>query len=71
MPHVLTIIGSFLAQVNAYVLCYTVDQLAELTEAVRALNNGVALLATISVILLGKELIFAEIKYGQKFYGYD
>ena len=66
---VLTIIGSFLAQVNAYVLRYTVDQLTELTEAKGALNDGLTLLITISVILLGKELIFAGIQYGQKFYG--
>lgn len=66
---VLTIIGSFLAQVNAYVLRYTVDQLTELTEAKQALDNGVTLLVTISAILLGKELIFAGIQYGQKFYG--
>ena len=66
---VLTIIGSFLAQVNAYVLRYTVDRLTELTEANQALNDGITLLVTISVILLGKELIFAGIQYGQKFYG--
>lgn len=66
---ILTIIGSFLAQVNAYVLRYTVDQLTELTEAQGALNEGFTLLITISSILLGKELIFAGIQYGQKFYG--
>lgn len=66
---VLTIIGSFMAQVNAYVLRYTVDQLTELTEALQPMQNGVTLLLTISAILLGKELIFAGIQYGQKFYG--
>src|SRR5690606_27249288 len=65
----LTIIGSFMAQVNAYVLRYTVDQLTELTEDLQPMQNGVTLLLTISAILLGKELIFAGIQYGQKFYG--
>lgn len=65
----LTIIGSFMAQVNAYVLRYTVDQLTELTEDLQPMQNGITLLLTISAILLGKELIFAGIQYGQKFYG--
>lgn len=65
----LTLIGSFMAQVNAYVLRYTVDQLTELTEAVRPMQAGLTLLVTISVILLGKELVFVGIQYGQKFYG--
>lgn len=65
----LTIIGSFMAQVNAYILRYTVDELTLLTEAKKTLQDGLTLLTTIGAILLGKELIYATIQYGQKFYG--
>ncbi|MGJ8593756.1 MAG: ABC transporter ATP-binding protein [Aquaticitalea sp.] len=66
---VLTIIGSFMAQVNAYILRYTVDELTILTDANKTLRDGVSLLVTIGVILLVKELVYAAIQYGQKFYG--
>ncbi|UMB55505.1 ABC transporter ATP-binding protein/permease [Lutibacter sp. A64] len=65
----LTLLGSFLAQVNALVLRYAVDELTLLTEADNGFKDGISLLVTISIILLAKELIYAIIQYGQKFYG--
>lgn len=65
----LTIIGSLMAQVNAYVLRYTVDEITELMDANKTLQEGFKLLLLISAILLGKELIYAFVQYGQKFYG--
>ncbi|MCR1026093.1 ABC transporter ATP-binding protein/permease [Cellulophaga baltica] len=66
---VLTIVGSFLAQVNALVLRYTVDELTDLVDSQETLEAGFTLLITISVILLSKELIYVLIQYGQKYYG--
>lgn len=66
---VLTLIGSFTAQVNAWVLRYTVDQISGLLEAHEGLQEGLNILLYISVILIGKEIINAFIQYGQKFYG--
>ncbi|RPE00933.1 ABC transporter ATP-binding protein [Aureibaculum marinum] len=65
----LTIIGSFLAQVNALVLRYAVDELTKLTEAHIEFKDGISLLLTISAVLLVKEMVYALIQYGQKFYG--
>jgi ABC-type multidrug transport system fused ATPase/permease subunit len=65
----LTAVGSFMAQVNAHILRYTVDEITALTIAGKTLQNGFSLLLTISSILLAKELIYAVIRYGQKFYG--
>ncbi len=66
---ILTVIGSFLAQVNAYILRYTVDQLTLLTSTGQTVQDGLRLLGIISSILLIKELVYASIQYGQKFYG--
>ncbi|QWX85207.1 ABC transporter ATP-binding protein [Cellulophaga sp. HaHaR_3_176] len=66
---VLTIIGSFLAQVNALVLRYTVDELTTLSDANKTVKEGFSLLTTISIILLLKEGIYALVQFGQKFYG--
>ena len=65
----LTLIGSFMAQVNAYVLRYTVDELTMLKEGNKLVQDGLNLLIIISVILLTKELLYALIQYGQKFFG--
>jgi ABC-type multidrug transport system fused ATPase/permease subunit len=65
----LTLVGSLTAQVNAWVLRYAVDQIAALLEAHKGLQEGLTVLATISAILIGKELINAVIQYGQKWYG--
>ena len=65
----LTLIGSFMAQVNAYVLRYTVDELTILKEGNKLIQDGTKLLITITIILLAKELLYALIQYGQKFFG--
>jgi len=66
---VLTLIGSFTAQVNAWVLRYTVDQIAALLDAHKGLQDGLNILMWISIILIGKEILNLFIQYGQKFYG--
>jgi len=66
---VLTLIGAFLAQVNALILRYTVDELTLLKNENKTLQDGFSLLITISVILLSKELLYAIVQFGQNFYG--
>ncbi|MCL1891068.1 MAG: ABC transporter ATP-binding protein/permease [Coriobacteriia bacterium] len=65
----LTFIGALAAQVNAYVLQYTVDSIASLVAQQKALIEGFSILVIISVILLGKELLSIFITFGQKFFG--
>ncbi len=65
----LTLIGSFTAQINAWVLRYTVDTISEMLTAHQGLSEGWSLLLWISVILIGKELVNSFIQFGQKFYG--
>jgi len=66
---VLTFIGSLTAQVNAWVLRYTVDEINGLVEAHKGLKEGLSILTTISVILITKEVINSFIQFGQKYYG--
>ncbi len=66
---ILTLLGAFLAQVNALVLRYAVNELTALSKANQNLQDGISLLVMISAILLSKELLFAVIQYGQKYYG--
>ena len=66
---VLTLIGSVMAQVNAYILRYTVDELTVITQKPDPMEVGVRILLIITAILLGKEVIYAAVQYGQKFYG--
>ncbi|MCD8081008.1 MAG: ABC transporter ATP-binding protein/permease [Bacteroides sp.] len=66
---ILTFIGSLTAQVNAWVLRYTVDQISMLLEQGKGLLEGKNILIVISVILIGKEIINAVIQFGQKYYG--
>ncbi|WP_312586199.1 ABC transporter ATP-binding protein [Acinetobacter sp.] len=66
---ILTLIGSFTAQVNAITLQYAVDSINSLLEAAQGLEQGWHILITISAILLGKEIINAFVQFGQKFYG--
>ncbi|MCL2184263.1 MAG: ABC transporter ATP-binding protein/permease [Treponema sp.] len=65
----LTFIGALTAQVNAYVLQYTVNSIASLVEQRKALSEGLHIVAIISIILLSKELINIAISFGQKFFG--
>ena len=66
---ILTLIGSFTAQVNAITLQYAVDSINSLLETGQGLEQGWHILITISAILLGKEIINAFVQFGQKFYG--
>lgn len=65
----LTLTGSFTAQINAWVLRYTVDKITEMLAAHQGLAEGLSLLLLISVILIGKEFVNSFIQFGQKFYG--
>ncbi|MCC8145097.1 MAG: ABC transporter ATP-binding protein/permease [Bacteroidales bacterium] len=65
----LTLTGSLTAQVNAWVLRYTVDQIAALLEQNKALQDGINILVIITIILLSKEILNTFIQFGQKYYG--
>lgn len=65
----LTAIGSAAAQVNAIVLRYTVDHINGLALTGQPLSEGFTLLAWITLILFGKEILNAFIVFGQKFFG--
>lgn len=65
----LTLIGSLTAQVNAWVLRYTVDEISILLSEHKGLREGVTVLIIISAVLIGKEVLNAFIQFGQKFYG--
>ena len=65
----LTIVGSFAAQINAFVLKYTVDKISDLLINNTPLRQGMHIIGVISAILLGKEIIYALVQFGQKFYG--
>ena len=65
----LTLVGSLAAQVNPFVLRYIVDNVQGLLDRHEALAAGWPMLATVSGILLGKEIINTFITFGQKYYG--
>ena len=65
----LTSIGALTAQVNAWVIRYTVDEINALVEAHKGLAEGLSIIVTISIILIGKEIINSFIQFGQKYYG--
>lgn len=66
---ILTFIGSFAAQINAFILKYTVDEISNLMVDKKPLSQGFYLLGVISVVLISKELIYSLIQFGQKFFG--
>lgn len=65
----LTLVGSAAAQVNPFVLRYTVDTVQGLLNAGKGLADGAPLLLLVSGLLLGKEVLNTLIQFGQKFYG--
>ncbi|MDL2224271.1 ABC transporter ATP-binding protein/permease [Bacteroidales bacterium OttesenSCG-928-M06] len=65
----LTLVGALTAQVNAWVLRYTVDQIALLLEQDKALQDGLNILILITIILISKEILNSFIQFGQKYYG--
>lgn len=67
---VLTLIGSTIAQVNAVVLDRTVDAINELVKPEGfAWKYAANILMIISIILLGKEILAAGIKFAQNYFG--
>lgn len=65
----LTFIGSLIAQVNAWVLRYTIDSITVLLDTHKSLKEGLSVLLVISLVLIGKEFINMLVQYGQKYYG--
>lgn len=65
----LTLLGSMTAQVNAWILRYTVDSITELVNRQETIREGWKLLQFITIVLLSKEILNAFIQFGQKFFG--
>ena len=65
----LTLVGSFAAQINAYVLRYTVDTINDMMVAGKVLSEGFNMLFVITGVLLVKELLYVGIQFGQNFFG--
>ena len=67
---ILTLIGSLMAQVNAIMLDWTVDQVNGLVTAGEQWGQRAAhIVILISTVLLGKEVISAFITFAQNYYG--
>ena len=68
---VLTFVGSLMAQVNAVVLDRAVDRINALLHLEGGFQwpDAARILITISVILLGKEVLAALITFGQRIFG--
>ena len=66
----LTLVGSLMAQVNAVVLDRAVDAInALIQQSSFEWGSAVRILTTISVILLGKEVVGALVTFFQRYYG--
>lgn len=66
----LTLVSSFLAQVNAVVLDRSVDAINILDQQPSLLwSNAVSLLTIISCVLLGKEVLSAVVNFFRRYYG--
>ena len=75
---ILTLVGSFIAQINAIVLDWTVDSINGLIvhtgvgligEQHFDWNKAATILTFITIILLGKEILSVIISYAQNFFG--
>ena len=67
---ILTLIGSFIAQINAVVLDRTVDAINDLINTDSMVWSRAAhILTIITLVLLGKEILSAGITYAQHFFG--
>ncbi len=66
---ILTVLGSFTAQVNAFVLRYAVDTLTEISTLAEPWQAGLRMLGIISAVLLTKEILSIFISFGQRFFG--
>ncbi|WP_169391672.1 MULTISPECIES: ABC transporter ATP-binding protein [Psychrobacter] len=65
----LTVLGSFTAQVNAFVLRYAVDGLTGIVGLSDPWQQGAKLLAVISAVLLTKEVVSVALSFGQRYFG--
>ena len=66
----LTLVGSLMAQVNAVVLDRAVDAINALIQKPQfSWGSAVRILTTISIILLGKEVIAALVTFFQRYFG--
>lgn len=65
----LTLVGSFAAQVNPIIVNETVTRVEALLRQPDPFENGVSLLIIISLIMLGNELLHIGIQFGQKYFG--
>ena len=65
----LTFVGSLMAQVNAVVLDRAVDAINALIQTDFLWTDAAKILLTISIILLGKELLSAVVTFAQRFLG--
>ena len=67
---ILTLIGSFIAQINAVVLDKTVDAINNLIITNDLIWSKAAhILTVISLVLLGKEILSSVITYAQHYFG--
>ena len=67
---ILTLVGSLMAQVNAIVLDWTVDQVNGLVTSGEQWGQRAAhIIILISSVLLGKEILSAGITFAQNYYG--
>ena len=67
---ILTLIGSLMAQVNAIVLDWTVDEINGLvTNGINWGQQAVRIVTIISIVLLGKEVLSALITFAQNYFG--
>lgn len=65
----LTLVGSFAAQVNPLIVNETVTRVESLLRQPDPLENGLRLLLVISLIMLANELLNIAIRFGQKYFG--
>lgn len=66
----LTLIGSFMAQVNAIVLDWTVDSInAHLQTGGKWGAEAIRIVTLVAIVLLGKEVLSAIITFLQRFFG--
>ena len=65
----LTLIGSFAAQVNPILVNETVNRVEELLRQPDPFQNGMRLLLIISAIMIANELLNIGIQFGQKYFG--
>lgn len=65
----LTLVGSFAAQVNPLIVNQTVTRVEALLKQPDPFENGVRLLLVITLIMLANELLNIGIRFGQKYFG--